>query len=62
MMQEEHDRNSNEFHQRMKTAEKQFQDQLHDLKNAHELEKQKLVEKTKTKISQVGWAGLSEYL
>ena len=52
-MQEQRDQLVSDFHQQIKTTEKQYEDQLHDLELAHKTEKQELTEKLRAEISQV---------
>ena len=56
-MQDQHDQLSRDFDQKMKTLEKQYEDQIHDLNHAHKVEKHDLMEKLRAEISQVGWYG-----
>lgn len=56
-MQEQRDQLSRDLDQRVKTIEKQHEDQIRELKHVHSKEKQELVEKLRIEISQVGWCG-----
>lgn len=52
-MQDQHDQLSRDFDQKMKTLEKQYEDQIRDLNRAHKVEKHDLMEKLRAEISQV---------
>ena len=56
-MQDQHDHLSRDFDQKMKTLEKQYEDQIRDLNRAHKVEKHDIMEKLRAEISQVGWYG-----